>query len=237
MECRIGCAPANGCLAARIRRWGTVAHDPRERVTIDLRGLGAAVQLRAAAERTAVAAIARRAISAMLDASAPQAELFSAVAAAAPRVPPDRLPVKVTVRMSATHAVTLATRAHASRRVARRLRRRSARQRATTAAATRPPRCRWCAAQFDRPTGRFVGRPQRVHATAGSRQSGSAGALPRQRHVAEKGRAGPLGCRVAAHVRAEAKARLDRADGWPVDWKEYRDESRPIDRRRSRPVG
>ena len=91
-----------------------MAHDPRERVTIDLRGLGAAVQLRAAAERTAVAAIARRAISAMLDASAPQAELFSAVAAAAPRVPPDRLPVKVTVRMSATHALTLATRAHSA---------------------------------------------------------------------------------------------------------------------------
>ena len=91
-----------------------MAHDPRERVTIDLRGLGAAVQLRAAAERTAVAAIARRAISAMLDASAPQAELFSAVAAAAPRVPPDRLPVKVTVRMSATHALTLAMRAHSA---------------------------------------------------------------------------------------------------------------------------
>ena len=114
MECRIGCAPANGCLTARTRRWVTVAHDPRERVTIDLRGLGAAVQLRAAAERTTVAALARRAIAAMLDAPAPQAELFSAVAAAAPRVPPDGLPVKVTVRMSATHAVTLATRAHSA---------------------------------------------------------------------------------------------------------------------------
>ena len=85
-----------------------MAHDPRERVTIDLRGLGAAVQLRAAAERTTVAALARRAIAVMLDAPAPQAELFSAVAAAAPRVPPDGLPVKVTVRMSATHAVILA---------------------------------------------------------------------------------------------------------------------------------
>ena len=91
-----------------------MAHDPRERVTIDLRGLGAAVQLRAAAERTTVAALARRAIAVMLDAPASQAELFSAVAAAAPRVPPDGLPVKVTVRMSATHAVTLATRAHSA---------------------------------------------------------------------------------------------------------------------------
>ena len=91
-----------------------MAHDPRERVTIELRGLGAAVQLRAAAERTTVAALARRAIAVMLDAPAPQAELFSAVAAAAPRVPPDGLPVKVTVRMSATHAVTLATRAHSA---------------------------------------------------------------------------------------------------------------------------
>lgn len=89
-----------------------MAHGPRERVMIDLRGLGAAVQLRAAAERTTVAALARRAITAMLDAPASQAELFSAVAAAAPRVPPDGLPVKVTVRMSATHAVTLATHAH-----------------------------------------------------------------------------------------------------------------------------
>ena len=89
-----------------------MAHDPRERVTIDLRGLGAAVQLRAAVERTTVAALARRVIAAMLDAPAPQAELFSAVAAAAPRLPPDGLPVKVTVRMSAAHAVTLATRAH-----------------------------------------------------------------------------------------------------------------------------
>ena len=91
-----------------------MARDPRERVTIDLRGLGAAVQLRAAAERTTVAALARRAIAVMLDASAPQAELFSAVAAAAPRVPPDGLPVKVTMRMSATHAVILATRAHSA---------------------------------------------------------------------------------------------------------------------------
>ena len=114
MECRIGCSPANGCLAARTSSWSIVAHDPRECVTIDLRGLGAAVQLRAAAERTTVAALARRAIAVMLDASAPQAELFSAVAAAAPRVPPDGLPVKVTVRMSATHAVTLATRAHSA---------------------------------------------------------------------------------------------------------------------------
>ena len=91
-----------------------MAHDPRERVTIDLRGLGAAVQSRAAAEQKTVAALARRAIAVMLDAPASQAELFSAAAAAAPRVPPDGLPVKVTVRMSATHAVTLATRAHSA---------------------------------------------------------------------------------------------------------------------------
>ena len=91
-----------------------MAHDPRECLTIDLRGLGAAVQSRAAAEHTTVAALARRAITAMLDTPASQAELFSAVAAAAPRVPPDGVPVKVTVRMSATHAVTLATRAHSA---------------------------------------------------------------------------------------------------------------------------
>ena len=114
MEGRIGCAPANSCHAARVRGWCNVAHDPRERVTIDLRGLGAAVQLRTATERTTVAALARRAIAVMLDAPASQTELFSAVAAVAPRVPTDGLPVKVTVRMSATHAVTLATRAHSA---------------------------------------------------------------------------------------------------------------------------
>ena len=91
-----------------------MAHDPRERVTIVLRGLGDAVQSRAAAERITVAAIARRAIAVMLDAPESQAELCSAIAAAAPRVPPDEVPVKVTVRMSATHAVTLATRAHSA---------------------------------------------------------------------------------------------------------------------------
>ena len=91
-----------------------MTNDPRERVTIDLRGLSAAVQSRAAAKRTSVAALARRAITAMLDAPASQAELFSTVAAAAPRVPPDGLLVKVTVRMSPTHAVTLATRAHSA---------------------------------------------------------------------------------------------------------------------------
>ena len=85
-----------------------MAHDPRERVTIDLRGLVAAVHLRAAAERTTVAAFARRAIAVMLDAPMPLTQLFSAVAAAVPRVPPDGLPVKVTVRMPATHAVILA---------------------------------------------------------------------------------------------------------------------------------
>ncbi len=68
MEGRIGCAPANGCHAARVSGWCNVAHDPRERVTIDLRGLDTAVQLRAAAERTSVAALARRAIAVMLDA-------------------------------------------------------------------------------------------------------------------------------------------------------------------------
>ena len=114
MEGRIGCAPANGCHVARVRGWCNVANDPRERVTIDLRGLSAAVQSRAAAERTTIAALARRAITATLDATVLQAELFSAVAAAAPRVPPDGLPVKVTVRMLPTHAVTLATRAHSA---------------------------------------------------------------------------------------------------------------------------
>ena len=39
---------------------------------------------------------------------------FADAADASSRVPPDGLPVKITMRVSATHAVTLATRAHAA---------------------------------------------------------------------------------------------------------------------------
>jgi hypothetical protein len=89
-----------------------VTRDLRERVTIDLRGLGAALQARATAERSTVAALARRAIVAMLDKPQAQATLFAAERAEVPPRPPfDRRAVKVSVRLSAEHAVALATRA------------------------------------------------------------------------------------------------------------------------------
>jgi hypothetical protein len=112
MEGRIGCAPANGCHAARLKGRVPVTCDVRERVTIDLRGLGAALQARATAEHSTVAALARRAIVATLDKPQAQATLFAAEGAESPPSPPfDRQVVKVSVRLSAEHAVTLATRA------------------------------------------------------------------------------------------------------------------------------
>lgn len=112
MEGRIGCAPAIGCHAARLKGRCTVTCDVRERVTIDLRGLGAAMQARAMAERSTVAALARRAIVTLLDKPQAQATLFAAEGAEPPPRPPlDRRAVKVSVRLSAEHAVDLATHA------------------------------------------------------------------------------------------------------------------------------
>lgn len=112
MEGRIGCAPANGCHAARLKGRCTVTCDVRDRVTIDLRGLGAALQARATAERSTVAALARRAIVNLLHKPQAQASLFATDGATPlPRPPFDRRAVKVSVRLSAEHAVGLATRA------------------------------------------------------------------------------------------------------------------------------
>jgi hypothetical protein len=78
-------------------------HPARDRVTVDLRGLGERLRLKAGAQRLSAGAFVRRAILSQLEDDAPAAE-------------PDRPDaigpvVKVTLRLSAAHAVLLATRA------------------------------------------------------------------------------------------------------------------------------
>lgn len=111
MECRIGCAPANGCQTAPPRGRCIVAADARDRVTIDLRGLGAALHACASARQVTVAALARLAIAAMLrEDSAADARV---VDDGQPALDSHRV-LKVTIRLSVAHAVRLATRARAA---------------------------------------------------------------------------------------------------------------------------
>jgi hypothetical protein len=95
-----------------------VASDARERVTIDLRGLGTALQARAMAEHSTSAAIARRALVAWLQSPVAQAELFaqaatplSAPAGLQSPAPADGAPTKVTLRLPAHQGRDLAGRA------------------------------------------------------------------------------------------------------------------------------
>ena len=88
-----------------------MAADARDRVTIDLRGLGAALHACASARQVTVAALARLAIAAMLRGdSARDAHVAND---GQPAVEPHRV-IKVTIRLSVAHAVRLATRARAA---------------------------------------------------------------------------------------------------------------------------
>ena len=88
-----------------------MAADARDRVTIDLRGLGAALQARAKARQITVAAMARAAIVAVLrEEAAPTAPVSGG---RLPTVEPHRV-IKVTVRLTVDHAVRLATLARAA---------------------------------------------------------------------------------------------------------------------------
>lgn len=94
-----------------------MASDSRQRVTIELRGLGAALQARAVAEHSTVAALARRALVAWLQTPPAQDELFASHADT-PSIPLASLPAprgdaltKVTLRMPARSARNLAVRA------------------------------------------------------------------------------------------------------------------------------
>jgi hypothetical protein len=80
-----------------------MAHPPRDRVTVDLRGLGERVRAQAARQRLTAGAFVRRAIVSRLDDGAPAGER---------EVPEPSGPVvKVTLRLSPLHAVLMATRA------------------------------------------------------------------------------------------------------------------------------
>jgi hypothetical protein len=80
-----------------------VPNPARDRVTIDLRGVGQRMRAQAAARRMTTGAFVRRAIVLQLD---------DVVRASAPAAPVTGGPiVKVTLRLSAAHAVALATRA------------------------------------------------------------------------------------------------------------------------------
>lgn len=80
-----------------------MAHPTRDRVTVDLRGLGDRVRAQAAAQHLRSGAFVRRAILAQLE---------DGVAIVESGVPDAAGPVvKVTLRLSAAHAVQLATRA------------------------------------------------------------------------------------------------------------------------------
>ena len=78
----------------------------RDRVTIDLRGLGPRLQAQAARQQMTAAALVRRAVVTMLDDAAASAD-DSLPAGATDRTPV----VKVTLRLSVPHAVLLASRA------------------------------------------------------------------------------------------------------------------------------
>jgi hypothetical protein len=84
----------------------TMPSPARDRVTVDLRGVGERLRAQAAARRMTAGAFVRRAVVLQLDDAANPTEglMPAAVSAVGPVV-------KLTLRLSAAHAVTLATRA------------------------------------------------------------------------------------------------------------------------------
>ena len=81
---------------------------PRERMTIDLRGIGPRLHAHAAAHGKTTAAVARAAVVALLDAEGGAAEPGSVAE------PIDARVVKVTLRLDAVHATWLANRARSA---------------------------------------------------------------------------------------------------------------------------
>jgi len=81
----------------------------RDRITVDLRGLRARLETRAAQHQITTAALVRRAVALMLDDGSAHGGEMDCVRQAS-----SREVAKVTLRMSATHAAMLARRAHAA---------------------------------------------------------------------------------------------------------------------------
>lgn len=108
---RVACPPAKSGSVADHSRQGSceaVRRRPRERVTVDLRGIGPALHAQAAARGVSLAAVARAALVAMLDSPGSPPE-----PANRPRSVDSRV-VKITLRLGAVHASRLADRARAA---------------------------------------------------------------------------------------------------------------------------
>lgn len=101
MDGRIGGPPVNGCHAASGARFD-VASPSRDRVTIDLRGIGDAVHAAAACRGMGVAQLVRRAVVMSLDLRA-----TAAVAVGSDGQTPGQATVKLTLRLPQAHADAL----------------------------------------------------------------------------------------------------------------------------------
>ncbi len=108
MDGRIGGPPVNGCHAASNARFN-VAGTSRDRVTIDLRGIGDAVRAAAACRGMGVAQLVRRALVMSLDlrATATVAPVNPGSDGQSPRLAPARETATLTLRLSQAHAEAL----------------------------------------------------------------------------------------------------------------------------------
>ncbi len=101
MDGRIGGPPANGCQEAAGARFDVV-NPSRDRVTIDLRGIGDAVRAAAACRGMGIAQLVRRAVVISLDLRA-----TSAVEVGSDSQTPGQAMAKLTLRLSQAHADAL----------------------------------------------------------------------------------------------------------------------------------
>ncbi len=108
MDGRIGGPPVNGCHGASGARFG-VAGTSRDRVTIDLRGIGDAVRAAAACRGMGVAQLVRRALVMSLDlrATATVAPVNPGSDGQTPDQVPTRETAKLTLRLPQAHADAL----------------------------------------------------------------------------------------------------------------------------------
>ena len=108
MDGRIGGPPVNGCHAASGAKFD-MASPSRDRVTIDLRGIGDAVRAAAACRGMGVAQLVRRAVVMSLDLHAP-AKVVPIDRGSDRQTPdqvPTREPAKLTLRLPQAHADAL----------------------------------------------------------------------------------------------------------------------------------
>jgi hypothetical protein len=108
MDGRIGCPPVNGCHLASGARFDVASHS-RDRVTIDLRGIGDAVRAAAACRGMGVAQLVRRALVMSLDlrATAAVASMKRGSDGQTPDLVPTRGTAKLTLRLPQAHADAL----------------------------------------------------------------------------------------------------------------------------------